>query len=697
MIQGLNRIMNDRIKRIRDFFVVDKEHHAYRQPSLHRFSLAEQFEREDTPVLRRSVECARYLIEKEIPVVFPFEKIAITRTVPDTQEILTENEDFELRKKYWLHETGDLTNIAPDFMLVIGKGFNALKKEIQDKKKEYAENAEKVEFLRAMEEMISLMEGLAERYRAEAERVGNEIVAQTFSRIPAEPAESLLEAMQFFRLLHFCLWAARNFYTGPCRADQYLYPYYKNDIAAGLYDQQGALELVEEFFITFNRDSDLYPGVQQGDNGQSLVLGGLNEEGEDCYNELSSLMMQASLELSLIDPKVNLRINDKTSPELYFKATELTKQGLGFPQYLNDDINVPALLNWGYAPCDAYNYTVAACWELIIPGRGTDIPNADALSFPKVVLNTVMESLENCADYDEFEQAVVSGIRKEADILNQNARNLYTIPAPMISLFMDGCLENAHDAALGCKYCNIGFHGLGLSTAVDSIAAIRKFIFADKTITAKRLLDALKSDFDNDIELLNMLRYDAPKIGNDDDETDGLLSMLLDAFASALSGKKNDKGGIFRPGTASAMYYIWYGKELPATPDGRRNGEPLPCNYSPSLFTKTSGPISTIKSFTKPELTNVANGGPLTLELHDTVFKARDAIEKVAGLVQLFIHRGGHQLQLNAVNRDQMLEAQKTPSQYRNMIVRVWGWSGYFVELDKEYQDQIIQRTEYTI
>ena len=169
---------------------------------------------------------------------------------------------------------------------------------------------------------------------------------------------------------------------------------------------------------------------------------------------------------------------------------------------------------------------------------------------------------------------------------------------------------------------------------------------------------------------------------------------LLDWYADALEGKKNDRGGCFRAGTASAMYYIWHSKDAPASPDGRSAHEALPCNYSPSLFARCEGPISIIKSFAKPHLTRVANGGPLTVELSDTMFRNEDAIRKCAMFVKSFMDMGGHQMQINAVNRDRLLDAQKHPENYRNLIVRVWGWSGYFVELNEVYQNHIIKRTE---
>jgi formate C-acetyltransferase len=185
------------------------------------------------------------------------------------------------------------------------------------------------------------------------------------------------------------------------------------------------------------------------------------------------------------------------------------------------------------------------------------------------------------------------------------------------------------------------------------------------------------------------------KFGNNDPFVNGIASRLLDHFSKVLSRYKNDRGGIFRGGTGSAMYYILHAKKIGATPDGRKAGEALAANYSPSLFTRCKGPVSVILSFTTPNLESVSNGGPLTLELHSSMFRTRQSLEKTALLVKSFIINGGHQLQLNAIDRDTLINAQKNPEDHRNLIVRVWGWSGYFVELDKVYQDHIIARCEY--
>ena len=275
-------------------------------------------------------------------------------------------------------------------------------------------------------------------------------------------------------------------------------------------------------------------------------------------------------------------------------------------------------------------------------------------------------------------------------------KNLYVIPAPYLSLFFDGCVENARDISLGCVYNNWGLHGTGLAAAADMLSAAEQVVF-EEGLPASALLDAMDANFIGHEALLHRLKTACPKMGNDDDRADRLGIWLLDTFADAVSGLKNERGGLVRAGTGSAMYYIFHANELGATADGRQAGVPLPANYAPSLDVKLRGPVSLIKSFTKPNLGRVINGGPLTIEFSDSVFTQEEAITKAAQLVQLFVLRGGHQLQLNTVNRERLLDAQAHPENHRNLIVRVWGWSGYFVELDRCYQDHIIRRAELNL
>ena len=185
-------------------------------------------------------------------------------------------------------------------------------------------------------------------------------------------------------MLHLALWASNVYHNTVGRFDQYMWPYLKADLDRGMSHDE-ALDLLEEFFLSFNRDSDLYTGMQQGDNGQSLMLGGCDRDGKDASNDLTVLCLTASLELRRIDPKINLRVNRDTPLEVYEYCTKLTKQGLGFPQYANDDVVIPGLVKLGYDLEDARNYTVAACWEFIIPGVAMDIPNIGAMPLAEVV------------------------------------------------------------------------------------------------------------------------------------------------------------------------------------------------------------------------------------------------------------------------------------------------------------------------
>lgn len=684
----------ERIQNQLNYFVRDKAHHQYRQQPTSAQALAPDFAARGLDDLQRSVERLRHVLAQEVPVVFPDERITLLRTVSSIPEIHTPQEDAQLHETHAFHENGRVFNMCPDFGMLMADGFLVKEQKIRAQLAQAKTQAQR-DFLQSMLDVLDIVAAFAARYREQALRVGNQLVADTLSRIPAHAPQTLLEALQFLRLLHYAMWCNGNYHNTLGRIDQFLYPYFRHDLDTGVLTKDEALELLEEFFISCNRDSDLYIGIQQGDNGQTIVLGGSNADGSDAYNELSELCLIASRELCLIDPKVNLRVHKNTPLSVYELATTLTQKGLGFPQYTNDEIVIPALLRWGYDREDAYNYTLAACWEILIPGY-MDLVNWDSLNFLKTVQDAC-DQLPQCESYDEFAALVHKNIQTQAEALMAATRNVYKEPSPLVSLMCPDCLEQMRDISEPGKYNNYGFHGDGLATAADSMAAVKKYVYEEKAFTPAQLCEMLRTNFRDHAREQNMLRYEGPKFGNDDDFVDEIAVQLLDWYADALEGRKNDRGGCFRAGTASAMYYIWHSKDAPASADGRSAHEALPCNYSPSLFARCEGPISIIKSFAKPHLTRVANGGPLTIELSDTMFRNDDAIQKCAMFVRSFMAMGGHQMQINAVNRDRLLDAQKHPENYRNLIVRVWGWSGYFVELNEVYQNHIIKRSEMVL
>ena len=609
-----------------------------------------------------------YLSSLECPRIHPLEKIVFSRTVANLPDVYTKDEWDKIRSEHYIHELGYVSNLSPDYATTISKGLIACREEADEYQRR----------------MIDAIIALADRYLEVARAEGRQDIVEVLTQVPRYPARNLREALQFFRILHYSLWLEGDYHNTVGRFDQYMYPYFKKDMEAGVYDRDSALELIEDFFLSFNKDSDLYVGVQQGDNGQSMMLGGRLADGSDGFNLLSELCLEASRNMKLIDPKINLRVGKDTPLSIYEKGTELTKVGLGFPQYSNDDVVIPGLERLGYDYEDAVNYTVAACWEFIIPGVGNDIANIGAVNFPLLVDRVLRR-----AEYADFE-AMLSVLRDEVvaecDRITEGVKNVWFVPSPIMDL-----LRNSK------KYNNFGIHGCGLASAADALAGIKKYVYDEKSITRERLISALDNDFATDAELLHKLRYEAPKMGKGEAEADGMCGALLEAFADALEGRVNCLGGIWRAGTGTAMYYLWHARELGATADGRRAGEPFGTNFSPNLFTAVPGPLTNIESFTANDLTRCINGGPLTLEFTASVFNGEDSISKVASLIKYFVLRGGHQLQLNTVNPDTMRAAQKDPDAYRQLVVRIWGWSAYFVELDKEYQEHVLARQEYSV
>lgn len=690
--------MNERIGRLKEY-VLQKKHHEFRQ------NIGDEVLNDFTSSLaarglsdiERSQERLAWVLKKEIPVILPGEQIVFMRTVPRIPEIFTPEEWENIKKDHYIHELGRVCNISSNYEYTIEVGLEQRRKEINVALSLHKDNPSAVAFLNAVVSSIDEIESLTDKYRHEALKAGRKDIADVLKRVPRHGAGSFLEALQFFRILHFTLWASGNYHNTVGRFDRFMWKYLQKDLEEHELDYTSAFELLEEFFLSFNRDSDIYPGMQQGDNGQSIVLGGVDANGKDSFNILSEMCLKASLELGLIDPKINLRVNINTPIERYDMGTELTKKGLGFPQYSNDEVVIPGLLSKGYSLADARDYVVAACWEFIIPGFGMDIPNIGALSFAKVIDKATEKHLEKCSDFGIFLQKIREEIQIEINTITSGFDNLYMEPAPFQSLLMNGCVESGQDISLGSKYNNYGLHGTGIATAADSLAAIKKYVFDGKTVSASQLIDALQNNYNDYYDLWIKMKYNAPKMGNDDDAVDNIAVILLDYFSDSLKNITNERGGCYRPGSGTAMYYLWHARNIKASADGRRNGEALSANFSPSLNIKLNGPVSIIRSFSKPDMKKIMNGGPLTLELHDTVFRNGDSIRKVSALVKSYMDMGGHQLQINAVNREQLILAKKNPENYRNLIVRVWGWSGYFVELDEVYQDHIIDRTELSI
>ncbi len=656
-------------------YIINRKHHQFRKDFKEYANLSEEYKKLGLCPKERMARRFELLSSLETPVLLPDEKICFLRTVKEIPDCFTEDEWKEIRSNQYVHELGYMSNFSPNYERVISKGLLA-ERETAD---EYGKR------------IIDAILDLTKRYQKKAMEEGREELAKVLNRVPAYGANSFYEALQSFRIIHYSLWLEGDYHNTIGRFDKYMYPYLKADMEKGFYTRETALEMVEDFFLSFNKDSDLYTGVQQGDNGQSMVLGGIDVEGKEVFNLLSELALEASKNLLMIDPKINLRVSKKTPIRVYELGSELTKAGLGFPQYSNDDVVIEGLQKLGYEYEDACDYVVAACWEFIIPKVGTEVPNIGALSFPKIIDICLHKHLLSCDTFEDFMKKVREEIQKECDEMCEKTKDARFIPSPFMNILIDG---GAYD---GAKYNNYGFHGTGVATAADSLAVISKYVYDEKRFTKEELIEAVDSDFELHSEMLPVLRYEAPKMGNNEELPDEMAVQLLKMFSDGLKGKKNKRGGIYRAGTGSAMFYLWHANEIGASPDGRRNGEPFGTNFSASLFAKIKGPLSVIQSFTKPDFTENVNGGPLTLEFASSMFNDKESVKKVAALVKAFIDMGGHQLQLNAVNSELLKAAQEHPEEHRQLVVRIWGWSAYFVELDKEFQDHVLRRQQYMV
>jgi formate C-acetyltransferase len=640
------------------------------------------------------------MCEAERPVIDADQQIVFTRTVPKIPPIYDAADWQRLTAGHTVHELGPISNICADWGQVLSAGLHARRAAATATSARLAGDPAAVEFLAAAIETIDAVLDLARRYAQAARDAGRLDLAEMLDRVPAEPPRTFHEALQALRLLHAVVWMSGHYHVGLGRFDQYMWPYLEADLRAGRLDEARAEELLAEFFISLNRDSDLYPGVQQGDNGQSMMLGGVTRDGADGINPLTAMALRAARDVAMIDPKINLRVTKETNLELLTLAAELTAQGLGFPQYSNDEVVIPALVAHGYQLEDARNYTVAACWEFIIPGKGMEVVNIGAVSMPAAVDTALRAGLPAGEGIEALLDRVEVEMSRQAEEAVSRYRRLLLPPAPYYSVLMEGCLESGRDLSRGLKYNNFGIHGAGSASAADALAAVNTCVFQQQSISAGDLIAAMDANYADRDDVRRKL-LDAPKVGNHDDEADRMLVALFDRFAHVCERQgANGRGGIVRPGSGSAMYYIWLAAGHPgmrepvvaATADGRRAAAYISANQAPSPGIRVRGPLSVLQSFGKIDYRRICNGGPITLELSDAVFADADALRKVALLVRSFALLGCQQLQLNTINVAKLQDAKRHPERHRNLIVRVWGWSGYFCELEPPYQDHVIAR-----
>lgn len=633
-----------------------------------------------------------YILERETPLVFPGERIIFTRTIEG-------NLEFPMAGLDGTRHTDVIENLTPDWSLLLKEGLLGRRAACQKALEEKKNDPEAVDFLTNAIAAIDAVASFAKRYSDAAEEP---LQRALLEKVPLSPAESFHEALQSLRFISSVIRSAGGQHIGFGRFDQYMWTYLEKDLREGVLTKDEAFELLEEFFISLSRDADLYKGVQLGDNGQSMMLGGCDRLGKPAVNPLTYMCLEASEDIGLIDPKINLRVDSNTPDDLLMAAAKLTRRGLGFPQYSNDEVVIDSLVRFGYDLVAARNYTVAACWEFVVED-GRDTPNMFAMNFPLAADRAIRSGLKAGDDFDGIMKRLEEAFEEQAAGFRRVCeREWYFLPDPFISLFSKNTLAKGRDLNNGGgSHYHYGCHGCGSANAADALAAVKYLIFEKKQVSPARLLAALESDYENDEELRKMIKDVPHKVGNNDDYADSLMKRLFEIFADTLSKiEDNGRGGRIRPGTGSAQHYVLMtekkeSQKLKATADGRKYGDFIGSSLAPSPGVKVRGVLSELETYGKIDYGPLCNGGPITLELADAYFRNEEALLKVVKLIQSFVKLGCQQLQLNTLNPDKLRDAQVHPENYRDLIVRVWGWSGYFVELSKPYQDQIIGRQAF--
>jgi formate C-acetyltransferase len=623
-------------------------------------------------------------------------------------------------------------HICPDCAAWLAKGPALLQQE--------AENAlvksegEQAEFYRAVS---AVMEGtrhfmvryaeLAEHLAAAPEHGGNSRRLRETGRIcralAEGPAKSFREALQSLWFLFTILHLESNASSfSPGRMDVYLYPYYENDIDAGVLSRAEALELIECLWIKFNeivymrnRNSARYfAGFPIGFN---IIIGGQDEQGGDFVNDLSFLLLKAQEHLGLPQPNLSVRLHKRTAEELLRQAIRVVARGSGMPQFFNDESVIPALENLGIDERDAKNYAVVGCVELTTQGNNLGWSDAAMFNLNKVLEITltggkdlltgkqIAQNYGSLAEYQTFEEleyafaaCLDQYIEKMIACCEEVEKaHIELLPTPFLSTVIKNCMATGMDVTRGgARYNLSGIQMIQIANLADSLAAVKSLVFDEKLIEKAELLTALERNFQDREALRQMLIHRAPKYGNDIDWVDELGAKWARYFRGKLESYTNYRGGPYHTGMYTVSAHIPMGEMVGASPDGRFSATPLADGgMSPMYGRDLSGPTAVLKSVSKLDKLLTSNGGLLNMKFLPEFFTGPESIEKFSLFLRSFVDLEIPHIQFNVVRREDLLAAQKNPDQYHSLTVRVAGYTAYFTELAGKLQDEIIARTAY--
>ncbi|MHA2141200.1 MAG: trans-4-hydroxy-L-proline dehydratase [Candidatus Thorarchaeota archaeon] len=550
-----------------------------------------------------------------------------------------------------------------------------------------------------------------------------EKIAEVCNHVPANAPRNFWEALQAYWFVHLGVIIELNVWDSfnPGRLDVNLYPFYKSDFDEGLMTRDFAKELLQCFWIKFhNQPAPPKVDITEEQSGtyQDFTLintGGLTIDGKDAVNDLSYLLLEVCEEMQLIMPSVCIQISEKNPEAFLLKAVDVVSTGLGQPSMFNTDVIIEEFLRMGKSVEDARMGGPSGCVTIGAFGKESVILTG-YMNWPKILEITLnngndpasgkMVGIEtgdpkNFSSYDKLFEAFKKQLKYFVDLKikgNNIIERLYAqyMPSPFMSLLMDDCIMQAkdyHDG--GSRYNSTYIQGVGMGTLADSLSAMKYHVYDKKTLSMVDLLTAMNEDFEGHEPVRQMLVNKSPAYGNDDDYADSIALSVFDGYFDVLDGRPNTKGGEYRVNLLPTTVHIYFGQVTGATPNGRKSGKPLSDGVSPSHGADTKGPTAVIKSVAKIDHSRTG-GTLLNQKLMPDIVADEEGRSKLAHLVRAYFKLGGHHIQFNVIERDTLLEAQQNPEKYRDLIVRVAGYSDYFVNLGKPLQDEIISRTEQT-
>jgi formate C-acetyltransferase len=591
----------------------------------------------------------------------------------------------------------------------------------------------KQEELNAMRICAQALIGFAERHaeqaRALAQRETNparkaelERIAQVCTQVPAYAPRNFWEALQYYWFVHLGVTTELNTWDSFCpgRLDQHLYPFYQRGLAEGTLTREQAEELLQCFWIKFNNQpAPPKVGVTAAESGTytdfaQINMGGVKEDGSDGVNEVTYLLLDVVEAMRLLQPSASIQVSKKNPDPFIKRAGKIIRTGYGQPSIFNTDVIVQELVRQGKSVIDARNGGSSGCVEVGAFGK-ENYNLTGYFNMPKVLEITLNNGVDprtgkhiglptgdaaQFGSFDELLAAYAKQVRHFVDIKvrgNQVIERLYAtyMPAPFLSLLMDDCIatgKDYHDG--GTRYNSSYIQGVGLGTVTDEMVALKHHVFEQHTLGMADLLAALHADFAGHERTRQMLLNKTPKYGNDDDYADDVMRALFEVFYTAVEGRKNTKGGTYHINLLPTTCHVYFGSVCEASADGRHAWTPVSEGVSPVQGADRRGPTAAVRSVSKMD--HVRTGGTLlNQKLSPSLLQDDAGLDHLVQLVRGYFKLDGHHIQFNVVDASTLRAAQKTPEQYRNLIVRVAGYSDYFCDLSKALQDEIIARTEY--